>query len=134
MYASESVVAGNRDYRFFYEGLKSQRLLVKRCGDCAGVLWPPAPMCPQCNSLKLDEYALSGRGQVYSYVVHHHPPLPGFATPHPVVLVDLDEGVRMVGAFVGAELKGPQIGMAVEVEYGHGPEGDLFAFRPAGQA
>ena len=37
------------------------------------------------------------QGEVYSYVVHHHPPVPGRETPFVVALVELEEGVRMVG-------------------------------------
>lgn len=43
----------------------------------------------------------SGGGSVHSYAVHHFPPLPGLPLPIVIVLVDLDEGVRMVGDLNG---------------------------------
>ena len=44
----------------------------------------------------------SGDGTVFSYVVHRHPPVPGKELPIVIALVDLDEGVRMVGEVVEA--------------------------------
>jgi uncharacterized OB-fold protein len=72
-------------------------------------------MCSHCGSLAWDTVQSSGRGVVHSYVVHHHPPLPGFDLPVTVVLVDLDEGVRMVADLApGTE---PQIGLPVQVSF-----------------
>jgi uncharacterized protein len=41
----------------------------------------------------------SGRGRVWSWVVAHPPVLPAFAdrAPYNVVVVELEEGVRMIG-------------------------------------
>ena len=47
---------------------------------------------------------LSGSGSIYSYIVHHHPPIPGFTLPYVVVLVDLVEGIRMIGNLVDADI------------------------------
>ena len=43
----------------------------------------------------------AGTGEVFSYVVHHHPPVPGKQLPMVVALVQLPEGVRMVGEMPG---------------------------------
>ena len=59
----------------------------------------------------------SGSGTIFSYVVHRHPPVPGRELPILIVLVDLDEGVRMVGELVGVEAEDVEIGMAVAVDY-----------------
>ena len=42
----------------------------------------------------------AGTGTVFSYVVHRHPPVPGKELPIVIALIDLDEGVRMVGEVV----------------------------------
>lgn len=65
---------------------------------------------------------MSGRGEIYSFVRHHHPKIPPFEAGHPVVLVQLDEGVRIV-----SELTDPdreiQIGQRVEVQFDTVEEG-----------
>ena len=39
----------------------------------------------------------SGKGTVFSFVVHHAPKVPGRTLPFVIALVELDEGVRMLG-------------------------------------
>jgi hypothetical protein len=43
----------------------------------------------------------SGRGTVHSFLVHHAPAVPGKQLPLTVALIDLDEGVRMIGEVDG---------------------------------
>lgn len=86
----------NDDTAFFWEALAAGRLVVQRCDGCAALRHPPQPMCPNCGSMEAGVHEVSGRGRIHSYTVHHHPPIPGFELPYAVVLVDLDEGVRMI--------------------------------------
>jgi uncharacterized OB-fold protein len=60
---------------------------------------------------------VSGRGTVYSYVVHRHPPVPGKAMPILLVLVELEEGVRMVGELLDSAPDAVTIGAPVEVAW-----------------
>ncbi|WP_231639604.1 Zn-ribbon domain-containing OB-fold protein [Sphingomonas profundi] len=71
--------------------------------------------------------ALSGNGRIHSYTVHHHPPLPGFAVPHPIVIVALDEGIRMMGAMDGTPPEAMAIDLPVSVEFLR--RGDSAAYR-----
>jgi hypothetical protein len=52
-------------------------------------------MCPECLSLEWEAVEASGRGTVYAWVLSHHPTEPD-GDPRVVVLVDLEEGVRLV--------------------------------------
>ena len=70
----------------------------------------------------------SGTGAVFSYTVHHHPPLPGFRVPHSVAIVEMDEGVRMVGAMDG-DHDGLHIGARVGIEFLRRCEVAGFRFR-----
>jgi uncharacterized OB-fold protein len=59
----------------------------------------------------------AGTGEVYSYVVQHHPPVPGKQLPIVVALVALPEGVRMVGELLGADPERVRVGLPVRVEF-----------------
>ncbi len=59
----------------------------------------------------------AGTGEVYSYVVHHHPPVPGKKLPIVIALVQLPEGVRMVGELLGVEPDQVRIGLPVRAEF-----------------
>lgn len=60
---------------------------------------------------------MRGTGIIYSYVVHHAPEIPGFDAPHIVVLVELDEGPRMIANLLGAEPVDVRIGAGVVVDF-----------------
>jgi len=107
----------NRDTEFFWEGTRVGELRVQRCGACGERRHPPGPACPRCGALAPTYDVVSGCGTVYSYVVHRHPPVPGKELPVLLVLVELDEGVRMVGELLDAEPEDVKIGAPVEVAW-----------------
>lgn len=105
------------DAAFFWEGADLGELRIQRCASCGRLRHPPRPMCPHCRSLARDYVVASGRGKVHSYVVHHHPPVPGREHPFVVALIDLEEGVRMVGNLLEIAPEQVEIGMPVEVAF-----------------
>lgn len=108
--------ATTRDTQWWFDAVKDGRLLIQRCADCGELRQPPGPTCPHCHSFEWDAVEACGRGTVYSYVVAHHPQTPMFEYPLPVVLVELEEGVRLVSNMVDCGPDEIEIGMAVEVE------------------
>jgi len=74
-------------------------------------------MCLACGGAKPDYVVAAGTGEIYSYVVHHHPPVPGRQVPFVVALVQLPEGVRIVGELLGAGPEQVRIGMPVRAEF-----------------
>ncbi len=107
----------NRDTEFFWEGARKGELRVQRCGACGELRHPPGPVCPSCHAMRPAYDVVSGRGTVYSYVVHRHPPVPGRTLPILLVLVELEEGVRMVGELLDATPDAVEIGTQVEVAW-----------------
>jgi hypothetical protein len=105
------------DNRFFWEGLVRHQLLIQRCASCHRLQHPPAPMCPGCHSFEMEAIEASGRGIVHSFVVAHHPPIPPFEYPNVIVLVELEEGTRLVSRLVGTQPDDVAIGMPVAVEF-----------------
>ena len=87
----------NRDTEFFWEGTAAGELRIQKCNACGLLRHPPGPMCPSCHAADRGYVVASGRGTVFSYLVHHAPQLPGKELPATLALIDLEEGVRMVG-------------------------------------
>lgn len=110
----------NRDTAYFWEGTARGELLIQQCADCGQLQHPPTPMCPACRSVRRTAVRSSGRGTVHSYAVAHHPPIPGLAMPVTVLLVDLEEGVRMVADLAPEDAEEEEevtVGMPVTVEF-----------------
>jgi uncharacterized protein len=127
------------DTAFFWAGTAAGELRIQRCGKCGALRHPPGPMCPRCREPQRPPggaggYAVAaGTGEVYSYVVHHHPPVPGKTLPFVIALVELPEGVRMVGELLGVRPDQVRVGLPVRADFVRiDDELTLPAWRPAG--
>jgi hypothetical protein len=121
------------DTAFFWAGTAVGELRIQRCASCGALRHPPGPMCPACGQPADGRYVVAaGTGEVFSYVVHHHPPVPGKKLPMVVALVQLPEGVRMVGELPGVRPDLVRIGLPVRVAFAR-VDDDLAlpAWRPA---
>jgi uncharacterized OB-fold protein len=100
----------------FWAATEQRQLVMQRCESCDQLVWYPRFVCPHCGAFALRWEELSGRGVVYAVSVHHRAAHPAFAerVPYSVVLVDLDEGARMMSNVFGPP---PKVGEAVSVAW-----------------
>ena len=106
------------DTAFFWAGTAVGELRIQRCSACGALRHPPGPMCPACGAPGDGSYVVAaGTGEVFSYVVHHHPPVPGKKLPLVVALVQLPEGVRMLGEMPGVSPDQVHIGLPVRASF-----------------
>jgi len=118
----------------FWAGCREHRLLAQRCVTCGHVRFPPSVLCPKCLGEQTEWVALSGRGQVYSFIIVHRPQHPAFLTdvPYNVAIVELQEGIRMHTNIVECPNEDLRIGLPVEVVFQKvDDEVTLPKFRPA---
>jgi uncharacterized OB-fold protein len=122
-----------QDTAFFWAGTVNRELRIQRCAKCGALRHPPGPMCPKCGTPADGGFAVaSGAGTVFSYVVHRHPPVPGKRLPMVIALVELPEGVRVLGELHGVEPERVTIGMPVRADFDRIDDDlTLPAWRPA---
>lgn len=101
----------------FWEAVGREELRLQRCTACGAWRMPPGPMCPTCRSAESEWVPASGRGTIHSWVTYMESPHPAFEAPYVVVLVELEEGVRIVSNPAGIEPGDLYIGMPVEITY-----------------
>ena len=101
----------------FWAGCREGRLRVQRDRETGAIHWPPKP--GYWKGGRLEWIDASGRGEVYSYVVAYPPFLPAFAEqmPHILVLVQLEEGPRLVGYMVNTTPEAMRFGLPVRVVF-----------------
>jgi uncharacterized OB-fold protein len=119
----------------FWDALRTERVTLQRCDKCDTWVYYPRSRCPRCLSDQLTWTEVAGRGTVYTYSVAVQATAPPFAdeVPQLLVIVELDEGVRLSSTLVGIEPGAITIGMRVEPVFDHGDDGTtLLRFRPAG--
>ena len=73
-------------------------------------------MCTDCHSTDVEWKQVSGKGSIWSWCVFHRSYFKGFETemPYNVVLVELDEGIRIYSNLVGVKNSELYIGMRVK--------------------
>ena len=71
-------------------------------------------MCHACHSIEWQGILSSGQGTVNSWVVLHHPPIPGYELPLAIAVIDLEEGTRIVANIVDCPIDEIHIDMPVE--------------------
>ena len=103
----------------FYAFCQQQDLHFQRCSDCQAFRHVPREMCPECNSFEWAWVRSSGRGTVYTWTVVVRALHPAFAdaTPMAPVVVEMEEGVRLLSNMLDCPPDALKIGMPVEIAY-----------------
>jgi uncharacterized OB-fold protein len=96
-------------------------LIGSRCGSCGKVFFPKRTICPQCRRAglgKMEEYRLKREGKIFSFsVVYEASAENSILKPYAVAMVETDDGVRITGQIVDADLNEIKIGMPVRVVF-----------------
>ncbi|RVW00597.1 bifunctional MaoC family dehydratase N-terminal/OB-fold nucleic acid binding domain-containing protein [Rhodococcus xishaensis] len=127
----------SRDTQFFWDGVAAHELRIQQRPD-GSLQHPPVPAVWKDKTETTDYVVASGRGTVFSFVVHHAPKVPGRSLPFVVALVELEEGVRMLGELRDVDPSEVAVDMPVEACYLDFPGDDetgnepwtLYAWRP----
>ena len=103
--------------------LQNGKLCYQRCADCSAAVFYPRVLCPVCGSGALEWRESAGRGTVYATTAVHS----RNRDPRNVVLVDLDEGFRMMSRVEGLPAGEVEIGARVRFEVSRGEEDEPVA-------
>jgi len=127
--------ASSKDTQFFWDGVKAHELRIQKRDD-GTLVHPPVPALWADKAEPTAYVVASGKGTVFSFVVHHAPKVPGRTLPFVIALVELEEGVRMLGELRGVDPAKVEIGMPVRATYidfpanDVGPAWTLYAWEP----
>lgn len=111
--------------------LDAGRFCVQRCPQCQRHVFGPRELCPACGASPLRWVKASGLGTVYSASTVHRKAEAGGS--YNVALIDLDEGVRMVGRVEGVAPDGVHIGQRMKAKVVKKDGRGLVLFHPAGE-
>jgi uncharacterized OB-fold protein len=116
----------------FYRFLARGELRLQRCNACGTFRHPPRHRCARCSSSDSAWERASGRGRVFSWTTTHRPVDPAFEPPYAVLVVELEEGPRVVANLRGLAPADLTLDLPVvaEIEPMNDAVGVLW-FRPA---
>jgi uncharacterized protein len=103
--------------------LENGKLGYQRCADCSAAVFYPRVLCPVCGSGTLEWRESEGRGTVYATTAVHSRD----RDLRNVVLVDLDEGFRMMSRVEGIPAEAVEIGARVRFKVRQGEEDEPVA-------
>jgi uncharacterized OB-fold protein len=107
------------DSRPYWESLKQGKLALQRCVACREWQFPAIESCRHCAG-KFAIEPISGRGEIYAFIINHRPAAPGFdeLLPYPIALVSPEENpeLHIPGRIVGASNESVAVGQAVQAE------------------
>ena len=108
----------------YWDGAANGKLRLQRCTACGKFRNYAQLVCTECYSLGVEWVDATGRGLVHSWTVAHHAFLPAFKDdlPYTLVIVDLEEGPRMMGRLDPAAKAAPRIGLPVRIAFGRNGE------------
>jgi len=115
----------------FFAAARRRELVVQRCQGCGAYRFPARDICSRCLSREAAWERVTGRGTVFSFALMHQTYHPAFEVPYAVVVVELEEGVRVLSNVVDCPLRELAIGLPVEVVFEElSAEVTLPKFRP----
>jgi hypothetical protein len=103
----------------FWESCNRELLSFQRCASCGAWRHLPRHLCARCGSSQWSWQPSSGRGRIHSWTITHQTPIRAFAdrVPYAVVVVEMEEGVRLVSGTRGIENAELAIDLPVEVVF-----------------
>jgi uncharacterized OB-fold protein len=111
--------------------LDAGRFCIQHCPQCQSHVFTPRELCPHCGASPLRWVRASGLGTVYSTSTIARKQEAG--GNYNVALIDLDEGVRMMGRVEGVAPEQVAIGQRVQARVAHKEGRGLVLFQPAAQ-
>jgi len=98
---------------------------AKRCASCGATYFPKDVVChnPDCDHSDLAEVDFGPSGVVWSYAIQNYQPPPPVVTtepyaPYAMGVVDLDDGLRVMGRIDVEDPMAVEVGAAVELVVG----------------
>jgi uncharacterized OB-fold protein len=97
--------------------VRTGKMCVQRCDDCGRYSHPPRYYCGACFSGRYGFVPVSGAGTVYSHTLSHFTAEAAWKdeVPYLTVVVELDEGPRIVGSARLPDPAAVRIGQRVRV-------------------
>jgi hypothetical protein len=104
--------------RFWRKIPQRYNILGNKCGSCNKIFFPPREACPFCRRKsigKMQEFKLSGKGEIVTYtIIHDAPESFKEQVPYPIAIIKLEEGPKVTAQIVDCDIDDVKIGMKVK--------------------
>ena len=121
----------NRFFQPYFDGLAESRILVPQCLKCNAKQFPPREVCGYCQGIDFDWANMPLEATIYTYTIVYRAFHPWFSerTPYGVVVGDLGDGIRILGACFDHDIERLACGGVVSAEFELNGELPLLQWR-----
>lgn len=104
--------------RYWREFPKRYRLEAGKCKKCGFIALPWRLICPECGSQEFQKIKLSGKGKLQTFTITRVAPT-GFGdqVPYAVGIVEMEEGVRLMGQITDCDPEALKIGDSMVTKF-----------------
>lgn len=108
--------------REFWNGCAKGELYYQRCNDCDHVQIIPRSLCEHCHGSTLQWNQSKAQGTILSFTEVFRAPVPAFKemVPYFILLVDMDEGFRLMVNVRHPNAETVRIGQRVKIVFSEG--------------
>ena len=94
------------------------RLEAVRCKKCQALFFPKRLICVECGAREFETLRLAGRGKLVTFTITEVAPA-GFAdqVPYAVGIVEMEEGVRVMGQITDCDPSELKIGDSLVTQF-----------------
>lgn len=119
MTATRPVPTLRGEERLYFEHAARRELIFQTCAACGHRQWYPRVVCTSCGDPGVDVTVAAGRGRIHSFTTLYRAGHVSRAAdvPYTIVLVDLDEGVRVFSELVDCSPADVRVDMPVRVDF-----------------
>lgn len=112
----------------FFDALRREELLIRRCPVCDGACPPQAVACSRCGSGDLVWQRAAGTARLITWAVVHSAPHHALADQVPYVsgYVELTEGPWLEVRLVGVDADALRAGTRLRVAFVHPADGESY--------
>ena len=117
---------------YWWEGIQQNELRIQYCLDCKTYWFPVIHCCPYCASERWEWRTSGGQGKLYSWAVIHRAFNPAYIhdVPYTIVAVNLEEGPRVFGRYLGKPMDELQPDMKLQAKAFQKEHQWLLGFEP----
>ncbi len=104
--------------RYWREIPQRYRYEANKCSQCGKINFPPRLICPECQGREFETTKLAERGKVLTYTIIRVAPQQFVdQAPFAVGIIELEDGVRLMGQIVDCDIDLMKIGQKVKLEF-----------------
>jgi len=109
----------NSDTTWFWNACNNKHFLIQKCDNCQSVRFYPSSVCPDCHDRGWSTVEANGSGTVESYTIIRYAPNDAFEedTPYVLALIEVEEGIRVMGNVLDCEPSEVNIGDSVSLKW-----------------